>query len=71
VSIHLRRRLKEAEDGALMEFYGRLPQCLGRPEAKNDRWQLLDCRSTWPGDENWRQFIVFAWDGEDCRRFRS
>jgi hypothetical protein len=54
-----------------MEFYDRLPQCLGRPEAKNDRWQLLDCRSTWPGDENWRQFIAFAWDGEDCRRFRS
>jgi hypothetical protein len=30
VSIHLRRRLKEAEDRALKEFYDRLLQCLGR-----------------------------------------
>jgi len=50
--------LKGAEDGALMEFYDRLPQCLGHPEAKNGRWQLLDCHSTWPGDKNWRQFIA-------------
>jgi WD40 repeat protein len=68
VSIHLRRRPKEAEDGAIREFYDRLLECIRRPELQKGRWQLLDCRSAWPGNESWRQFIAFGWEGENGQR---
>lgn len=67
-SIHLRRRLEEAEDRPLKEFYESLLGCLGRVVESNGRWQLLECGAVWKGNEQNRQFIAFVWEGSQENR---
>src|SRR5206468_10802684 len=52
----------------LEQFYARLLTVLRRPEVRDGRWQLLDCRPAWDG--NWTSdcFVAFAWQGSHGER---
>jgi Alpha amylase, catalytic domain len=58
VSMHLGRRPVEAVDPELRAFYGRLLECLARPEVHEGQWRLLECRQAWPGNPTHDQFIA-------------
>jgi hypothetical protein len=62
VSMHLGRRPPEVPDPALGEFYGRLRECLRRPEVRQGRWQLLNCRPAWADNPTWKHFLAFLWE---------
>jgi glycosidase len=65
VSMHLGRRPPEPVDEDLRAFYGRLLECLRRPEVRGGQWRLETCRSAWAGNSTNAQFIVSSWqDGE-------
>jgi glycosidase len=67
-SMHLARRLAEPVDPALRDFYERLLACLRRPEVREGRWRLCDCRQSWEGNSTWDAFLAFTWDGAEGRR---
>jgi len=62
VSMHLGRRPNEPPDPALHAFYDRLIAALGREEAHQGRWQLVECRPAWDGNPTWDQFVAMAWE---------
>ena len=49
------------------EFYGKLLECLRRPEAGDGDWQLLECTPAWDGNWTWDCFISSALRGRDGR----
>src|SRR5947207_14215925 len=63
-SLRLGRRPQEAADPVIRAYYSRLLDCLRRPELRDGRWQLLDCRPAWDGNPTWGRFIVSTWAGE-------
>jgi glycosidase len=67
-SMHLARRMVEPVDTALQDFYDRLLACLRRPEVREGRWRLCDCRQAWDGNPTWDAFLAFSWDGSEGRR---
>jgi glycosidase len=67
-SMHLARRMIEPVDSALHDFYDRLLACLRRPEVREGRWRLCDCRQAWDSNPTWDAFLAFAWDGAEGRR---
>jgi hypothetical protein len=63
--MHIGRRPNEPVDQDLRAFYGRLLECLKRPEVHSGEWRLWDCRPAWQGNPTHQQFIVTSWqDGE-------
>jgi glycosidase len=64
VPMQVSRRPDEAPDPAVQAFYQRLLAALKRPEARGGRWHLQDCRPAWDRNDTWRNFIVFAWQGD-------
>src|SRR5207247_5932599 len=64
LSVHLGRRPPEAADPVIGAYYARLLDCLRRPELRDGRWQLLDCRSAWDGNPTCGRFIASTWAGE-------
>ena len=68
ISPHLSRRPDEPVNPMLEQFYARLLAVLRRPEVRDGRWQLLDCRPAWDG--NWTSdcFVAFAWQGSHGER---
>jgi hypothetical protein len=62
VSMHLGRRPQEAIDPILKEFYGKLLDCLKRPEVRDGRWQLLKIHPAWEGNPTWDSFLAFTWE---------
>jgi Alpha amylase, catalytic domain len=68
VSMHLGRRPDEPVDPALRDFYQGLLECLKRPEVREGRWRLLDCRAAWEDNRTWKQFIAFVWEGPADQR---
>ena len=52
----------------LREFYAGLLDCLRRPELRQGRWRLLDCRAAWDENRTWKNFLAFAWEGPNGRR---
>jgi glycosidase len=66
-SIHLGRRAAEPEDAAIAAFYGRLLDCLKRPEVRNGRWRLRTCRTAWNENSTWNRFVASTWDDQDRR----
>lgn len=62
-SLHLGRRRSEPADPAVAAFYGRLLSCLRRPEVREGRWHLLECRPAWDGNPTWDRFLAFSWEG--------
>jgi glycosidase len=68
VSMHLGRRPEEPVDSVLQEFYRNLLACLKRPELRQGRWQLLEVRPAWDGNNSFDRFLAFAWEGEAQQR---
>jgi hypothetical protein len=68
ISPHLSRAPDEPIDRRLQQFYERLLAVLRRPVVRDGQWQLLECRSAWPG--NWTSdcFVAFAWQGAGAER---
>ena len=62
VPMQLGRRMDEAPDKDVQEFYERLLQVLKRPEPRDGQWRLLDCRPAWDGNPTAAEFIAFAWE---------
>jgi hypothetical protein len=61
-SMHVGRRPAEAIAPNLRAFYDRLLAILRRPELREGRWQLWNCRKAWDGNPTHEQFIVMSWD---------
>lgn len=68
VSVHLGRRPDEPVNQSLQDFYRRLIEVLARPEVRNGRWRLLDCRIAWDGNQTWSRFLAYAWEGPAAER---
>jgi hypothetical protein len=66
-SMHLGRRPGEAPRAEVREFYGRLLEVLKRPEVRDGRWQLRDCRPAWGDNATWNQFLASTWEGAGQR----
>jgi hypothetical protein len=68
ISPHLVRAPGELVDPHLRQFYEGLLTVLRRPEVREGRWQLLECRPAWDG--NWTSdcFVAFAWQGPGGER---
>jgi glycosidase len=64
VPMQLGRRPAEAPDARLAEFHERLLTCLQRPDVREGRWQLLDCRPAWDGNPTASQFLAFLWEND-------
>jgi hypothetical protein len=62
-SIHLARRVAEKPDEGLRSFYGRLLECLQRPEAHDGTWRLCACRAAWSGNATGDNFVAMSWQG--------
>ena len=63
VSMHLGRRPVEPVDAELQAFYGRVLECLKRPEVRAGQWTQREVVPAWDGNPTWDQFIAFTWDG--------
>jgi hypothetical protein len=68
VPVQLGRRPAEPTDEALRDFYGRLLECLKRPEVRDGRWRLCACRPAWDGNPTAERFVAFTWEGGPGRR---
>jgi hypothetical protein len=66
-SNHLRRRAAEPVDRDLESFYHRLLACMRRPEARDGQWTFRHPAPAWSGNETWRQFVSYLWEGEEGR----
>jgi len=62
-SVHLARRPIEPVDTGVAELYRNLLAILQRPELRQGRWILRECRPAWDGNLSWEQFLTFAWEG--------
>jgi hypothetical protein len=67
VSMHLGRRPWEPVDDELRTFYGRLLECLKRPEIHDGDWQLAGVREAWSGNPTHQQLIVSTWQQDERR----
>lgn len=67
-SMHLGRRPAEKPNPAVRQFYEKLLPVLTRPEVRDGRWQLRDCRPAWGDNSTWNQFVAFTWEGESNQR---
>lgn len=68
VSMHLGRRRAEPVNADLKRFYMRLLEVLKRPEVRDGRWQLRECRPAWGDNATWNQFLAFTWEGDAGQR---
>jgi hypothetical protein len=66
-SVHLRRRASEPVDAAIRGLYAALLAIVERPEAREGRWQLRDCRQAWDGNPTHDQFIAMTWEAPPRR----
>jgi len=60
-SNHCRRRAAEPVDREIEAFYDRLLAGVGRPEARDGEWQLLDQLPAWDGNTTADKFVAGAW----------
>src|SRR5262249_11236455 len=67
VSMHVGRRPVEPVDQDLRAFYGRLLDCLKRPEVHEGEWRLGGRRQAWQGNPTHGQFIVNSWQAGERR----
>ena len=68
VSMHLGRRPVEPLDNEVRAFYLQLLGVLKSEIVREGDWQLLDCQPAWDGNVTWKEFIAFAWQGNDGGR---
>jgi hypothetical protein len=68
VSMHLGRRPVEPTNPVIREYYRRLLEVLKRPELRDGRWRLSECRPAWGDNPTWNNFLAFTWEGEKGQR---
>ncbi len=68
ISPHLVRGPAEPDDSVLSYFYERLSAVVRRPETREGRWRLLECRPAGDGNGSWNHFLAFAWEGPKDER---
>jgi Alpha amylase, catalytic domain len=68
ISPHLVRAPQELPDAEIQLFYSEILSVLKNPIFRNGKWQLLECRPAWDGNESWDAFLAFAWENTDGRR---
>lgn len=68
ISPHLVRGPAEPADSDLHSFYGKLLAVLRRPEPREGRWRLLECRPAGDGNGSWDHVLAFAWEGPKDER---
>jgi hypothetical protein len=61
VSPHLVRAPVEPVDETLSQFYDRLLAVLRCPQAREGRWQMIECAPAWEGNGSWDCFLAFTW----------
>src|SRR5262245_36058848 len=66
-SMHLGRRPAEASNPAVRQFYDRLLPVLKRPEVRDGRWQLRECRPAWGDNPTWNNFLACTWEAGNQR----
>ncbi len=65
--VFLGRRLPEASDEDLGEFYRRLLRAVGEEVFKSGEWRLCECGG-WPDNISYRNLVAWCWSlGADCR----
>jgi hypothetical protein len=68
ISPHLIRAPKEPVDDELARFYGSLVRLLAdHPELRDGDWRLAEVVPAWSGDETWRDFVCWSWEGATGR----
>ena len=68
-SIYLRRRAEEPTEPAIRKFYRTLLDCLRSSAIREEgKWELLQPRSAWEGNDSWAGFVSFGWLGSDGSR---
>lgn len=68
ISPHLVRGPAEPVDSVLSSFYEKLSAVLRRPEPRDGRWRLLECRPAGEGNGSWNNFLAFSWEGPKDQR---
>ena len=68
VSMHLGRRPVEQPDAVIQAHYRALLEVLKRPEVRDGRWRLCECRPAWGDNATWSNFIAFSWEGDRGQR---
>ncbi|GAC1336575.1 MAG: alpha-amylase family glycosyl hydrolase [Isosphaeraceae bacterium] len=68
VPVHLARRPEELIDSSLKEFYGRILECLKRPEVRAGHWRSIECREAWSGNPTWERFLAWTWEANESTR---
>ena len=61
--VFLGRRPEEPADEEVLAFYRRLLPAVGGVAFRAGEWQLGE-RSGWPGNDSWRDLVVWGWRGE-------
>jgi hypothetical protein len=67
VSMHLGLRPAEQFDVGLQDHYRKLLAVLRRPEVRDGRWRLAECRPAWGDNPTWNNFVAFTWEGGGWR----
>jgi hypothetical protein len=62
-----RPRRRETVSKAQQDIYGRLFASVGRPEARDGEWALLDPLPAWDGNPTADKFIAGTWRGDTGR----
>ncbi len=61
VPMHLCRAPVEEDDDVLATFYTDLLEVLADPVVHDGRWQLLDTRPAWDGNDTHTDLVAFTW----------
>jgi hypothetical protein len=69
IPVQLARRPDEPCNPQIRRFYERLLQALQAPVFHGGAWKLLEAKPARPGDDGWRDILIFRWggDAEDSR----
>lgn len=67
VSMHLGRRRDEKVDAGLQRHYAALLEVLKRPEVRDGRWRLCECRPAWGDNPTWSNFLAYSWESDGRR----
>ncbi len=66
-SNHCRRRAPEPVDREIEEFYDRLLAAVGRPEARDGEWTLIEPLPAWDGNPSADRFVACTWRNDAAR----
>jgi len=68
ISPHLVCAPQEPLNIELQQFYSKLLAVIKKPVFRDGKWQLLECKPAWEGNESWDDFIACSWQGPNGER---